>query len=562
MKIIMMKKHLCPCCTEPLLRHISSQRSYWFCHHCYQEMPDIENLLETKLTSQHSSKNRVVAHNLSEEGWRPREKWYHLLETNQYHLLETNQELQRLAFSDSLTQAANHLRFKVYLDQEWRRMASQQTSLSLILGDFDCFRAYNDTYGRQAGDKCLQQVAGAIIRAVKRPADVVPRYGGEEFVVILPSTKAEDALRVAEEIRCAIKALEIVNTNSPFSNYLTLSLGVASIIPSHEYSSTILLSAAAHSLTQAKAQGRDRVILYENLLRQSKVVEQEKTPALPQNPRGVPASESDEKNDATTKTDLLMSYVAYYVSRGKVVISPLSGSLSFEGLVYRYWGYHRDFQEFWRQLQQRRDFGELYIEGDLYSFSQFLGGSCTVSECARCNLPVPMSEGSVRDTSNCTLCIDSWLLHQKLNDIEAKSLKDESNITRVVAIGATPSNYQTLKEWFSINGFEVTFVSRPEDLTPQSLPRTVDLVLIHGEVSEAQGKAWAKELSRYPQFQDVPIVALSADAGYGLPWIERTLGVEDYVLTPYSGKLLAHYLRQVLKPQLSNEPAALHWFPI
>lgn len=98
MKIIMMKKHLCPCCTQPLLRHISFKRSYWFCHHCYQEMPDIENLLEARLTAQHWINNKVTTHNQSEEGLRSLKKLCPL---------ETNQELQRLAFSDSLTQVAN-----------------------------------------------------------------------------------------------------------------------------------------------------------------------------------------------------------------------------------------------------------------------------------------------------------------------------------------------------------------------------------------------------------------------------------------------------------------------
>jgi hypothetical protein len=86
-------------------------------------------------------------------------------------------------------------------------------------------------------------------------------------------------------------------------------------------------------------------------------------------------------------------------------------------------------------------------------------------------------------------------------------------------------------------------------------------VLILAEVSEAEGKAWAWELNCYPQLVNVPIVALSTEAGHGLPWMERTLGLEDYVLTPYSGDRLAHYLRQILQPQLNANNTAVHWFP-
>ena len=559
MKIIMMNKHPCPCCSQPLLRHISFKRIYWFCSQCHQEMPDIENIVETQVSSQHWLSNSLTKRTLFKRGWEQPQK------LSDY--LEADKELQNLTFSHNLNQVANRLRFQAYLDQEWGRMAQEQAPLSLILGNLDCFKAYNDTYGHQAGDQCLQQIAEAIVQTVKRPADLVPRYGGEEFVIILPNTNAEEAVLVAEETRSRVKSLEIPQTNSQISTYLTVSLGVASIIPSDEYSSALLITAAEQALYQAKAQGRDRVILHEDLLRQiqiveqSKVVEQEETPALPQSEEHPPAPVSREINCTATKTELLMSYVAYYVSRGKTVISPLSGSLLFNKPVYQYWGYHSSFQDFWKQLQQRHDFRELYIEGDVYSFGQFLGGSCTVGECVRCNLPIPISEGHAYDVPNCTLCDESCLTDKRLTYPESQSFDNEVKITRVVAIGTPPTDPKNLEEWFSLNGFEVTFVSKPEEVTGQSSPLTIDLVLILAEVSEAQGKTWAQELSRHPGFEGVPILALSTDAGYGLPWMERTLGVEDYILSPYSGDRLARYLRQVTKPQLNSETTMLHWFP-
>lgn len=178
-----------------------------------------------------------------------------------HQLQKANLELQSLASLDSLTQVANRRSFEECLNQEWRRMAREKAPLSLILCDVDFFKTYNDTYGHQAGDICLQQVAKVIKSAVKRPADLVARYGGEEFVVILPHTRAEGAVYVAEQIRAAVKALKIAHTNSQIGKYVTLSLGVASSVPSHKSSPATLIAAADQALYQAKAQGRDRVIL-------------------------------------------------------------------------------------------------------------------------------------------------------------------------------------------------------------------------------------------------------------------------------------------------------------
>jgi diguanylate cyclase (GGDEF)-like protein len=177
-----------------------------------------------------------------------------------YQQLEAaNQQLQRLASVDGLTQIANRRCFDEYFDKEWRRMAREQIPLSLILCDIDFFKNYNDTYGHQAGDECLRQVASAINRVLKRPADLVARYGGEEFAIILPNTTAEGAFQVAETIRLEVKALKIRHLNPPLSEYVTLSLGVATAQPCQDGSSQMLIAAADQALYQAKAAGRDRV---------------------------------------------------------------------------------------------------------------------------------------------------------------------------------------------------------------------------------------------------------------------------------------------------------------
>lgn len=176
-------------------------------------------------------------------------------------LKEANEKLHRLASLDSLTQLANRRRFNTYLNEEWECLLEQNLPLSLILCDIDFFKLYNDTYGHLAGDFCLQQVAKAIQGAVNFPAALVARYGGEELAVILPSTKVEDAFCVAEEIRQAVKALQIAHVKSPISRYLTMSLGVATTVPSLKSFPEELIAVADKALYRAKEEGRDRVLI-------------------------------------------------------------------------------------------------------------------------------------------------------------------------------------------------------------------------------------------------------------------------------------------------------------
>lgn len=175
-----------------------------------------------------------------------------------YHQLQlANQELQRLASSDGLTQVANRRCFDDTLNAEWQRLARDQASLSLILCDVDFFKLYNDTYGHLAGDDALRHVAWAISQTVKRPADLVARYGGEEFAVILPNTDVEGAIAVATEIQANIRELQLPHPNSQVYEFITLSLGVATIIPHNQSSPATLIAAADQGLYQAKAQGRN-----------------------------------------------------------------------------------------------------------------------------------------------------------------------------------------------------------------------------------------------------------------------------------------------------------------
>ncbi|MBD2461007.1 diguanylate cyclase [Oscillatoria sp. FACHB-1407] len=179
-------------------------------------------------------------------------------QSEQYQTLQTtNQELQRLAMMDSLTQVANRRYFDAYLQQEWHRLKRDQVAISLLLCDIDYFKNYNDYYGHQAGDICLQQIALAIAQTAKRPADFVARYGGEEFAIVLPNTAIEGAIYMAEQIQQAIAQLAIPHAASGISSYVTISLGICSTIPTLQQTPQRLIAAADQALYRAKTNGRN-----------------------------------------------------------------------------------------------------------------------------------------------------------------------------------------------------------------------------------------------------------------------------------------------------------------
>ncbi|MDF5710652.1 MAG: diguanylate cyclase [Nostoc sp. S4] len=177
----------------------------------------------------------------------------------QQKLEVANYELQRLftiATIDCLTQVANRRRFDEYLDTEWRRMARSQQFLSLILIDVDFFKSYNDTYGHPMGDRTLAKIARVIKDVVQRPTDLVARYGGEEFAVILSNTDTLGAVHIAQKICFAVWKLAIPHQNSQVSCYVTVSAGLATVIPMFNSSFQEIIVAADKALYQAKEAGR------------------------------------------------------------------------------------------------------------------------------------------------------------------------------------------------------------------------------------------------------------------------------------------------------------------
>ncbi len=180
--------------------------------------------------------------------------------TNELEL--ANQELSRIATLDGLTKIANRRRFDQYLGVEWQRHLREKQPLTLILMDIDYFKLYNDYYGHQGGDECLIKVAQTLAQIPQRAVDLVARHGGEEFAAILPNTNLNGGLVVANAIRQAIADLKILHAQSEVSPYVTLSLGVATLIPTLTNYPQDLIGRADEALYKAKHQGRNRAIAY------------------------------------------------------------------------------------------------------------------------------------------------------------------------------------------------------------------------------------------------------------------------------------------------------------
>jgi diguanylate cyclase (GGDEF)-like protein len=173
-------------------------------------------------------------------------------------LNKRKKELEYLAEVDSLTQIANRRCFDERLQWEWQRSARQKQPLALILFDVDYFKRYNDCYGHQAGDECLKKIAGVAKQTVNRTGDLVCRYGGEEFAVILPDTDLQGATVIAERIRQAVRQLEITHQQSEIGEIVTISLGIASLIPKPNSEVEKIINLADRALYRAKQEGRDR----------------------------------------------------------------------------------------------------------------------------------------------------------------------------------------------------------------------------------------------------------------------------------------------------------------
>ncbi|XPF92870.1 diguanylate cyclase [Colwellia sp. RE-S-Sl-9] len=179
-------------------------------------------------------------------------------------LSKQRKTLENLANVDALTSIANRRLYDQVLEREWKTALRNQSHLSIIMIDIDHFKNYNDHYGHAAGDKVLIQVATTLKKNLLRPRDFIARYGGEEFIIILPETSADGAQHIVEGCRKSIEDLHIKHEDAITRDYLSISLGANSIIPSPKSNIEQFIKSADDMLYKAKERGRNCIVWNES----------------------------------------------------------------------------------------------------------------------------------------------------------------------------------------------------------------------------------------------------------------------------------------------------------
>ncbi len=171
----------------------------------------------------------------------------------------TEEKMKELARMDGLTNIPNRRTFDGFLHEEWRRCARLKKPISMALIDLDHFKTLNDNYGHQYGDECLIQIGELLREFANRPGEICARYGGEEFALTWGDTTLEQARRLSEKLLKRVAELQIRNEYSPVSNYLSVSIGVAEMVPEKGSEESQLIAEADRMLYRAKENGRNRV---------------------------------------------------------------------------------------------------------------------------------------------------------------------------------------------------------------------------------------------------------------------------------------------------------------
>jgi len=174
----------------------------------------------------------------------------------------SNKKLSELSIKDGLTNLYNRRFFDQALEREWNRLMRTGSPLSIIILDIDYFKLYNDNYGHQAGDECIKELAESINSSINRSSDVAARYGGEEFIIILPESGMEGALKVSEKLQDNLSKKRIEHKHSKVSDYVTVSIGISTIIPSLNLTPQLIVKQSDEALYRSKNAGRNKISVY------------------------------------------------------------------------------------------------------------------------------------------------------------------------------------------------------------------------------------------------------------------------------------------------------------
>jgi two-component system chemotaxis family response regulator WspR len=192
-----------------------------------------------------------------------RDEAYSALRESQRKLIEINQELQRLTNVDGLTGLSNRRYFNEFSAPQWKLAIRERSPIGLLMVDVDNFKKYNDTYGHLAGDEVLKDVGAAMMKSVTRPTDLPARFGGEEFVVLLPASPLESVQTVGERLRNSVEELRIPHVASTVCGHVTVSVGGAVTVPGPDDTLLALIEMADQALYEAKEAGKNRVVTRE-----------------------------------------------------------------------------------------------------------------------------------------------------------------------------------------------------------------------------------------------------------------------------------------------------------
>lgn len=529
-----MQKFLCPCCSYPLLCYASGGQLRWFCPRCRQEMPygtaeETRSPDGTRAASDDAIATAVSATSDGEGAGRSPLEFERYSSQFQPILNETVRGLRQVLQVDRALICRTGTRAETVVVAESCR-PGRSSMLKCRLGRF-----LSPAEQAQFRDGQIQAIADLSAMDLDRcPTKILECFFNVSAKLVVPVRLAAET----DEEETVLWGLLLAHQCYTPRAWTREAVEMAVFL--------------AQQLAQQLVRDRQYCQLerdYERIEREVRL-----QAAIPRVPETMPTLEPSPEPppsvpvaDATPEA-VLKSYVAYYLSRGKAIVSPHHGLLGFDGTVYQYDGYHLDFETFWRQIERRRDFLQLYLIGDMRCFEQFLSGCYTVSECSRCHLPIPARYGVAYDVPECTLCED---------ECPTKQAQGACPLMRAIVVGESPSDVWQAKRQYERNAYLMEFVEEPAEILAQRRTTAVDAIVLRGGLTERTAANWAQQFREHRRFDRTPILAFSDRAGYGLPWVFRPMDLEDYFLPPLNGEHLVTHLRGREKRRSS----LLHWFP-